>query len=71
MWVRVEESCESFVNFDECISEGVYEGIGAYDADGSEEIDASQLYWFFAEVDSVFVLGECALAGVCGLVPGE
>lgn len=42
--MRVEESCESFVNFDECISEGVYEGIGAYDADGSEEIDASQLY---------------------------
>jgi hypothetical protein len=49
----------------------VYEGIGAYDADSSEQIDASELHWFFAEIDCVFVLGECALAGVRGLVPGE
>lgn len=26
------------------ISEGVYEGIGAYDADSSEQIDASELH---------------------------
>ena len=71
MWVWVEEGCESFVNLHECVSEGVYEGIGANDADSSEQIDASELHWFFAEIDCVFVLGECALAGLCGLVPGE
>ena len=44
MWVWVEEGCESFVNFHECIPEGVYEGIRAYDADSSEQIDASELH---------------------------
>ena len=42
MWVK--EGCESFVNFHECIYEGVYEGICAYDADSSEQIDASELH---------------------------
>jgi hypothetical protein len=44
MWVWVEEGCESFVNLHECVSEGVYEGIGANDADSSEQIDASELH---------------------------
>ena len=71
MGVWVEKRVEAFANLKEWIPEGVYEGIEADDADGSEKIDASQLQCLFTEVLCVFVLSCNALTRMCGLIPGE